>query len=314
MSEKGAREVRVENRRRPSLFWPVLLIAAGVLFLLDNLGYADIDFGQLWRLWPVFIILAGLDLLLGRRSVVGNAIVALVSLLVVGAVVWLAVGGPGLPGRDDRGGTPDMSIAEAVDGAERASLDLDFPSGTLRIDGQAGSGSLIEGALDTTGGHRPEWNITRTGSEATTRLSYVPGQAPSGFNWGRGDEWVLHMGPGVNWDVRANLGAGTARLDLTGLALDSLNLNTGAGEATIILPAEGDIRGSLNAGVGAVVLEIPGSMAVRLRVNRALAPLNVSSRYEKDGDVYTAGDWDNADNRVELSLKLAVGAITVREP
>jgi hypothetical protein len=45
------------RRTRPSLIWPVILITVGILFLLSNLGVLDINFWELWRLWPVLLIL-----------------------------------------------------------------------------------------------------------------------------------------------------------------------------------------------------------------------------------------------------------------
>ncbi|SEK87294.1 hypothetical protein SAMN05428989_0978 [Pseudoxanthomonas sp. GM95] len=46
-----------------------VLIVLGSLFLLDNLGFSTFDVGHLiatW--WPVFLILAGVNLLLKRAS------------------------------------------------------------------------------------------------------------------------------------------------------------------------------------------------------------------------------------------------------
>src|SRR5438132_4034551 len=55
--------------RRAPILWPFLLIAAGVIFLLNNLEVLPWSvWNQLWRLWPLILILIGLEILLGRRS------------------------------------------------------------------------------------------------------------------------------------------------------------------------------------------------------------------------------------------------------
>ena len=47
------------------LFWPVILITVGVLFLLRNFNVLTGDVGgTLLKLWPVLLILIGLDSLL----------------------------------------------------------------------------------------------------------------------------------------------------------------------------------------------------------------------------------------------------------
>ena len=57
------------TRDRPGLFWPLVIIGAGALLLLDNLGWLPAGWwAALRQLWPVLIILLGLDMLLGRRT------------------------------------------------------------------------------------------------------------------------------------------------------------------------------------------------------------------------------------------------------
>ncbi|HSV84961.1 MAG TPA: DUF5668 domain-containing protein, partial [Levilinea sp.] len=60
-----------ESRRPYSIFWPLLLIAAGVLLLLNALGQVQGDFwGFFVRLWPLLFIAGGLDSLYRRESFV----------------------------------------------------------------------------------------------------------------------------------------------------------------------------------------------------------------------------------------------------
>ncbi len=59
-----------KKTHRVGLVWPVILISAGMMFLLNNLGLLSWNvWGTLWRLWPVLLIAAGLDILIGRRSI-----------------------------------------------------------------------------------------------------------------------------------------------------------------------------------------------------------------------------------------------------
>lgn len=59
--------------RRGSIFWPLVLIVLGVIFLLNNIGTLT---GDVWdtlvNLWPVLLIVAGLDGLYRREGVVGT--------------------------------------------------------------------------------------------------------------------------------------------------------------------------------------------------------------------------------------------------
>lgn len=49
--------------RPGSPFMPVILIMAGAVLLLSNLGYLHI--GSVWRLWPLLLIAVGLNIVFG---------------------------------------------------------------------------------------------------------------------------------------------------------------------------------------------------------------------------------------------------------
>lgn len=61
-----------QRRRRGSLFGPLLLIILGIIFLLNNVNVLR---GDVWntilRLWPVILIVIGLDSLYQRQGLVG---------------------------------------------------------------------------------------------------------------------------------------------------------------------------------------------------------------------------------------------------
>jgi hypothetical protein len=44
----------------------VILILLGIFFLLTNFGY--VHWEQLWKFWPVILIVAGLGMLIPRRD------------------------------------------------------------------------------------------------------------------------------------------------------------------------------------------------------------------------------------------------------
>src|SRR3990172_8730203 len=73
------------NDRPRSLFFPMALIAAGLIWLLVNFGY--IPTANLWAMayiWPFLLIAAGLGLIL--RSYWSDAGIFISALLVIGAL------------------------------------------------------------------------------------------------------------------------------------------------------------------------------------------------------------------------------------
>lgn len=65
-TEKNTRKPRY----RRSFFGPILLIAIGLIFLGKNIGLIPAEgWGTIWRLWPVLLIVAGVDDLFRREGV-----------------------------------------------------------------------------------------------------------------------------------------------------------------------------------------------------------------------------------------------------
>ena len=68
---KGKRE------KPPSIFFPLLLIALGVYFLLINLGVMEGNFwSTVWQLWPVLLIAGGIEGIIRRDNLVTSAFFA----------------------------------------------------------------------------------------------------------------------------------------------------------------------------------------------------------------------------------------------
>jgi hypothetical protein len=86
-------------KSRPRLFWPLVIIVAGVLLLLQTLGMLPPGLWPLLaRLWPVGLILVGLDLLIGWRSpAAARLAVILAALIMAGALLWASLQAGRLP-------------------------------------------------------------------------------------------------------------------------------------------------------------------------------------------------------------------------
>lgn len=61
----------------------IVLIFIGIIFLLNNFGLISWDiWGTLWKFWPIFPIIWGLQLVLGK-SLLSNIIIAIVTAILL---------------------------------------------------------------------------------------------------------------------------------------------------------------------------------------------------------------------------------------
>lgn len=51
------------------LFWGILFVSIGLLWLLDRFMWINVEWDYLWKLWPVVIILWGVSLMIGNHVI-----------------------------------------------------------------------------------------------------------------------------------------------------------------------------------------------------------------------------------------------------
>ncbi|MEZ4729788.1 MAG: DUF5668 domain-containing protein [Caldilineaceae bacterium] len=298
------------EKSRASLFGPIILIGLGVLLLLSNLGVLNLNLWELvFRFWPLFLVAAGLDLLLGRRANSG-ALVALV--LVVGLVIggiWL-----GYVQTNAFEGGQGQTVAQSLEGATHATVAIESSVSQMQIEAGATGERLVEGsiALHNNEELQTEFQQTEDTAYYTLRSDSRSFILP---NFGRREDglWNLHLNANVPTALAVSTGVGSATLDLELLELTDLEVSTGVGEVEITLPGRGNFEATIEGGVGAIVVLVPDTLAAQIDANAGLGSVHVEGDYlQRDGE-YSSPDFNTADDRVTLTVDGGVGAITIRQ-
>ena len=301
----------MEERRhyRGGFVWPVVLIGAGIVFLLNNLGVISWDvWATLLRLWPLLLIAVGLDILVGRRFPLGSALLALT------LVVVLALGVRGslpLVNTSVSSVTVDRTetVSQQTEGVEKASVSIGFGSGALNIAALApNSDLLIEGAVDLSKGESIRKEYRTTGGAGVYTLE-------STGSWSSGPDLIVS--PSKNWDLnlnqdlplelKVNAGAGKSTIDMTNLTLRRFDLDGGVGQVTVKLADSGRYDVRIDGGVGQVIIMIPQGLGARVQVDGGLGGVTTQGDFTHRGDVYTTGNYDTAENRATVYVSGGVG-------
>lgn len=259
--------------RRGNIFWGLILIFAGGLFLLNTLGI--VSFNVWGIIWPVLLIGAGLWVLVGY--------------------FW----GPS---------QANEHLTIPLEGAEKAHMQVHHGAG--RFDLRAGDETTSFLVGDFSGG--VEVDRRQQGNGLFVTLS-VPRQAFS-FSPARSLDWSLALNPQVALELELDMGANEALVDLGALQVHSLRLSSGASATRLILPAQaGFTQAVVKSGAASVTIDIPEGVAAAVRTSSGLASVQVNTqRFPYQNGEYRSPNYEQAQNRVALSVETGVGSVQVR--
>lgn len=296
------------------MFWPLVLIAIGVVTLAGNYGWIQpIAIVSLVALWPVLLILLGIDIAFARRWPVPTLFA---EVAIIGAALLLAATQPSALrlGTFSFGGSNDCGDAAPTVSVPRGSLQ----SLRLTIDGGAARYHLTDGAPGAL-------EATAEGTDLCLRDQnglQNPSTSP------RGNVRLSQAGPRFsgNADVRVrtasdlplslvvNAGAGEFVIDLHDIRTTDVRLRVGASSTTIVLPRPtGDVPVRIEGGASSVVIEIPADVEARVTVTGGLISANSSNpRAVKNGNVIETTGYATANDRVTVSVNGAASSVSVR--
>jgi hypothetical protein len=324
---------------------PVVLITAGTLFLLSNLGMiSELNWSAALSLWPLLLVFVGLDILVVQfRPPLGTLLSALVTLVTIGVFGYVLLFGPPAAVTRALGSAANRELVDESftidsEGVDTAEITLELGDQSSRI----GAGEE-DAMLDFT-----IWTNTALDLQQVLdddHLRVVVGERPGGFNFGTplaidaNREWTFALNPTIPTELRLNAANGSVSADLSGLTLSDLGIDAANGAITAMLP-DGDYDIGLDAGNGALVLTLPGSgtqemqadtgngsvrlllppgMAARVEYETGNGSLSVDERFERiSGDeeegVYETTGFDGATDSILLILDGGNGQIVITEP
>jgi hypothetical protein len=243
--------------RRPyrSLFWPILLIGIGVIWLLSNMNLIPgISLGVLLRLWPVLLIVAGLDMIFGRISPLVGALIGVLAIIFI-VVLLFAAPALGLPAAPQ---VVTEQFIEPLGQAASATVVLDLSSPRTSIRSISGTENLLDATLD----HLGDVSLTSSGVENRRVTLRRTGTTANWFDTlGSGPmRWNIGLSSEIPLDLTIDSSSGGGDFNLSGLMLSRLVIDSGSGSIGVNLPETDDGYGArVDSGSGSVDIAVPCS-------------------------------------------------------
>lgn len=290
--------------RYRSFFWPAVLILAGLIALLVNVGVISTDrLYLLFDLWPLILVVIGLEIIVRRTWQGAQADLAgalIVILAVAGSVAYVALA----PNAGER--TVDLS-ASTISGIEKASM---------RIDAAAANIDMSAGDL---GGRLFTAHVTFTGQAPTMvssngDVTIFQQQRSTPFFQSDRFKISVRLNSSLPWRVTINSAATTDHLDFSAVDVSAVTLNTAAGhdDITLGLPI-GSVPVTFNGAAMTVNVHLSSGIPVSIAVSGAGVSLNADGERRSGlGELnYSTSNFAGAPNAYRIEVDGAACTVTL---
>jgi len=228
------------NENRPygyrSLFWPIVLIGVGAIMLLVNIDIVpEPSFRLLLRLWPLALVVLGLDILIGRRSPIIGALIGLAAIALVVVLLYLAPSLDLEPTLERK----QLNFSTPLEDTTSAEVTIELERYATIIHPLIDSDDLFDAVLETF----TDVNFNARGDQHKDISLRPSDDGAFDFDWTgtstRDMTWEIGLSPEVPLDLTVDVGSGSATLDLNDLILSELRVDGGSGSTDLAIPASG---------------------------------------------------------------------------
>lgn len=274
---------------------PSILITAGILLLLNNLGYLSWSvWGQISKFWPVLLIMAGLLMVIGGRR---HGYFRWIIWLAILSVLFWAVSdytkvGLDLHAFDSKLGTVekryDTKTAGEENNAQSVELSLYFDDAQVKLENTENGLSVEMNSEIRDGSGEPQFDREWAGKDL--KLGFRQRETP-GSSWlGRRDNsYTLSLGRSrIPYGILMEMGSGEADVDLGPIRLENGDFRVGSGKLDGVFSERTPPSGSpLTLTVGSGVMDFSGlgylkPAEVNATVGSGIATIGLVGLEDKD--------------------------------
>ena len=305
------------------LFWGFLFITIGVLILLNNVTSFTLYWVNIWKYWPVFLILIGISLLI-KSPFVRGAFASIIAIVIGISLFAMLKSGWGFFENDFVSGIHhgvvikdwndhDYEVKNFYedynDKIKTASLDLKAGVGSFKITDT--TSSLFAA---TTRGYGDRFVLTSTINgenaslifERTEKKFFV-------FNGKIKNKVDISLNTNPVWDLNFEVGAASTEFDLRPFKVNDVDIDIGAASLKIYL---GDLNDTTNieidAGASSIEILIPESSGCELNADVTLSSKDFD-RFNKVGkELYRTENFDSSTKKIFLNIDSGVSSVKIR--
>lgn len=294
------------NNIASKIFWGLLLILIGGIALAGNFNLIKVEWGSLWRLWPLFIIVAGLSIL-SFKNIIWNIISVILSVLTVCAIGWILIGSVNTLGIGYLQ-TYNETIKIKSEEVKSAVIFLDTEASEIDIS-TTDQLAVVDANLSS------NYATMKQSSSVDGFIQTVNLSTQTDNNWFVGNmqnHWDIKLSRVLPISLRIDYGACDADINLSEAKLNEVNIKGGASNLLLKLGDKQSIADiNIDLGVSSVKIQIPKKIGVKLYLDGGLNAKDLADLKQIDGETYESENYDGFEKKININAKIGVSSFTI---
>jgi len=315
----------------------LVLVLIGAAILLANYGYLHFHWWNIFRLWPIFLVIGGVNLVFSHNKSPWATIIK-ISVVVIGLGL-LFFGNFGerfnfWPGNhfSFNNNDYDSNDNDDSDNTDNNKTDVKMiGNGTFNEPYNAGikvarlnisGGGTTYNLSDTTNqlfsaytkdGENGRYDLSHSMDDSVYVLDFKM-RNHNGFNWdSEKNKAAFRLNPNPEWEINVETGATSLDFDLSKFKVKELKLHGGAASFTVKLGmplAMTDVE--ISTGVSGVDISIPQNAACSIETNSGLSDNKFDGFNKTSDNNYETPGFDAAKNKMHIHISGGLSDFKVR--
>jgi len=288
---------------------PIILITLGVIFLLNNFGLLPWDiWNNLWKFWPVILILIGIEVLIGYSISIRTLFILVILIFLI--PLFIAVN----PFTKNPLATDDLTLAESSGNLTRAKIIIDLPATNINLKAQENTSfNIFEGKISySKAAEKPKITKEENFNRAIFTINQNTQKTALPFISSLKNNVDIKLTKQIPLEIIFKTGASQGTIDLNNLRVDYLEIDSKASSLKLIFGNQYSCRAVLKTGASSIEVVVPKEIAAKIKVDSKIKNLSIDSRFKKEGSEYKTTDFDKAFTKLEIEISALAGTITIK--
>jgi len=286
----------------------ILLLTAGIVWLLNIAGIVNMStLFALFKLWPLILVAIGVGFIF-KKSRMARTAAWLVILAVIICYGYFTTPAEGALIVDGSKVTKSTVTYNKLPETEKAELLIEFGATQLFVDAE--TSNLLDANISE---ELVRHSQSLKDSNRTASIDFSM-KAYNLINFKNTEKLRndFHLDKNVIWKLVLETGAIEGNLDMTGLKVEKLDIDTGASMLKLDMGSY-NTELKIDAGATKIDITLPEDTGMRIKLDGALNNTNLDKKgWVKKGDWRYSPGYDSKSFQIEADVDMGVGKLTVQ--